>query len=83
MLVITRRGGVPVVQSLWKSRERQQQKAVGPEGRHGSKTEVQLPFESPSAQIYWHVAWKHRFLLKNGITWFWNRSATALVCVPE
>jgi len=25
---------------------------------------------------------EHRFWLKNGITWFWIRSATALVWVP-
>ena len=32
---------------------------------------------------YLQSAVKHRFLLKNGRTWFWNRSATALTCVPE
>ena len=29
-----------------------------------------------------HASLKQRFVLKNGRTWFWNRSATALVCVP-
>jgi hypothetical protein len=31
---------------------------------------------------HWHFFAAHRFWLKNGITWFWNRSATALVWVP-
>ncbi len=32
---------------------------------------------------YLQLISKQRFLLKKGITWFWNRSATALVWVPE
>ena len=30
----------------------------------------------------WQCASKHSCLLKNGITKFWKRTATALVCVP-
>ena len=37
----------------------------------------------PALHAQRQSAVKQRFLLKNGITWFWNRSATALVCVPE